>query len=199
MARTQAERRTTTRRALIDSARALFAEQGYLGVRLEAIVAHAGVTRGALYHHFADKDALFRAVVEEIEGELDGLVIGATRGALEGGGDVLAAWLAGTDAYLDACLRLDVKQILLLDRPAVLGWESWHRLDAVHAVGEIEAGLTLLMEAGQMPPRPVRPLAHLLHGATLEAALYVAAADDPRLARAEIGAGLERLMRGLCR
>ena len=197
--RSHAERRAATRRALLDAARALFAEKGYAGVTVEEVVRRAGVTRGALYHHFEDKRLLFGAVVEEIEDEMDALVEGAAKGTRLGSGDPLEAMMAGYYAFLDACSRPEVRRIVLLDGPAVLGWEEWHKMDAEHAVAQIEAGLGMLVDAGFVEPQPLRPLAHLLHGAVIEAAFYVAASEDTGRARGEAGAGLERLMRGLCR
>jgi hypothetical protein len=85
----------------------------------------------------------------------------------------------------------------LLDGPAVLGWEEWHEIDAAHAVGQIEAGLWLMMENGMMERRPARPLAHLLHGAILEAAIYVAVSGEPEQARDTVWDGLKRLLEGL--
>lgn len=197
--RSHAERRAATRRALLDAARGLFAEKGYAEVSVEEVVRAAGVTRGALYHHFEDKRLLLKAVVEEIEDEIDAHVEGAAKEAHARSGDPLEAMMAGHYAFLDACSRPGVRRTLLLDGPAVLGWEEWHEVDAGHAVAQIEEGLGLLLGAGLMEPQPLRPLAHLLHGAAIEAALYVAVSEDAGKARDEVGAGLERLVRGLCR
>ena len=196
MRRTQAERRETTRRALLDAARSLFATEGYAAVGIEEVARRAGVTRGALYHHFRDKRDLFRAVAEGIEAELDRLVEAAARRDGSDPADLPAQMAAGIDAFLDACLRPEVR-LLLLDGPSVLGWEAWHALDAHHALGQIEAGLGALVAGGFMPAQPLRPLAHLIHGATIEAGLYVAAAADPDAARAEIGGSLRALFAGL--
>jgi len=194
--RSQAERRETTRQALLAAARALFAAEGYAAVGIEEVARRAGVTRGALYHHFRDKRDLFRAVAEEIEDELDGLTAAATRAVLREPADLPEAMAAGMAAFLDACQGPDMR-VLLLDGPSVLGWREWHALDARHALRQIEAGLAALVEGGFMPAQPLRPLAHLIHGATIEAALYVAGAEDPVAARAEIGASLRRLFDGL--
>ena len=150
-----------------------------------------------MYHHFEDKRDLFRAVVEEVEGEVDGIVLSRARRVLRETSDAWEAFLAGHCAYLDACVRPDVRRILLLDGPAVLGWEEWHELDAAHAVGQIEAGLELMMENGEMERRPAGPLAHLLHGAILEAAMYVAVSGEPEAARDEVWGGLKWLLEGL--
>jgi AcrR family transcriptional regulator len=161
------------------------------------VVGRAGLTRGAMYHHFKDKRDLFRAVVEEIEEEVDGIVLSRARLTLRETSDAWEAFLAGHRAYLDACVRPDVRRVLLLDGPAVLGWEEWHDIDAAHAVGQIEAGLGMMMENGTMERRPARPLAHLLHGAILEAAVYVAVSEEPETARDAVWDGLKRLLEGL--
>jgi AcrR family transcriptional regulator len=195
--RTQAERRASTRRAFVDAARGLFAEKGYGGVTIGEIVVRTGMTKGALYHHFEDKRSLLRAVVEEIEEELDEEVLGAARKSREENRDPFGAFMAGIHAYLDACLRQDVRQILLLDGPSVLGWEEWHGIDAEHAIAQIEGGLKVLMDLEVVEAQPIGPLAHLIHGATMEAALFIATADDPGKAREEMGSALRRLLEGL--
>ena len=195
--RTQDERRAATRRALACAARELFAEEGYHAAAAGEVVRRAGPTRGAMYHHFEDKRDLSRAVVEEVEEEVDGIVLSRARRALRETSDAWEAFLAGYRAYLDACVRPDVRRILLLDGPAVLGWEEWHEIDAAHAVGQIEAGLWLMMENGMMERRPARPLVHLLHGAILEAAIYVAVSGEPEQARDTVWDGLKRLLEGL--
>lgn len=195
--RTQDERRAATRRALVCAARELFAEEGYHAAAAGEVVRRAGLTRGAMYHHFEDKRDLFRVVVEEVEEEVDGIVLSRSRRTLRETSDAWEAFLAGYRAYLDACVRPDVRRILLLDAPAVLGWEEWHEIDAAHAVGQIEAGLWLMMENGVMERHPARPLAHLLHGAILEAAMYVAVSGEPEQARDTVWDGLKRLLEGL--
>jgi AcrR family transcriptional regulator len=188
--RTQAARRLATRQALIAAARESFAALGYAETPTEEIVRRAAVTRGALYHHFADKKGLFRAVVEGIEREIDERVRTAARSAA----NAADAFVAGCDAFLDACLLPDVEQILLLDGPSVLGWQEWHDVDARHALAQIELGLQELIEAGRLEDQPIRALAHLIHGALIEAALVIAASDDPGAVRTEMGASLQRLL-----
>ncbi len=194
---TQAERRAATRRALMDAARGLFAERGYHEVAAEEIVSRAGVTRGAMYHHFEDKRGLFRAVVEEIEAEIDEVVAEAAWGAMRESGDPLEAWEVGFYAALDFYSRPDVRRIQLVDSPAVLSWEEWREIDEAHAIAQIEVGLEMLMQDGAIERRPVGPLAHLLHGATTQGAMYVAFAEDREKARDEIGQALRLLLQGL--
>jgi AcrR family transcriptional regulator len=190
--RTQAERTAATRRALLDAARSLFAEKGYHGAAAEEIVRRAGLTRGALYHHFEDKKDLFRVVVDEMEGELDEEIEAAERAR----SDLPEAVMAGYRAFLDAVLDPEMRRMFFLEGPSVLGWE-WREIDARHAVGKIEEGLESLIAEGHMEPQPVKPLARLINGALLEAAFFVAASEDPEAARDEAWGAMERLVGGL--
>jgi AcrR family transcriptional regulator len=188
--RTQAERSEATRTALTEAGRRLFAERGYAGVGTEEIVRAAGVTRGALYHHFDGKRDLLRAVYEEIEAELaqelaDKFTPGA--GAVE-------TLRAGAEMFLDHCLEPEVQRIVLLDAPAVLGWEEWRAIGARYALGLIEALLAAGMESGEIRRQPIEPMSHALLGALDEVAMLVARADDPVLARSEAGETLETLL-----
>ena len=188
--RTQAERRETTRAALLAAARELFAEKGYAGAGREEIASRAGVTRGALYHHFANKLDVFRAVVEELEQE----VMGAVAEAAMAGADPKGMLLHGCQAFLDRATDPAVRRILLLDAPSVLGWAEWRDLEAKYALGLTKDVLTHAMEAGQVRQQPVDPLAHMLLAALNEAALLVAQADDPAKTRTEVGEAVERLI-----
>jgi AcrR family transcriptional regulator len=191
--RTQGERTAATRAALIDAGRRLFGERGYAAVSTPEIVAAAGVSRGALYHHFHDKQALFAAVVEAVEAEvterLAGMVAGAT--------DPLEALRAGAAAWLDVAGEPEVRQLVLTEGPVVLGWEAWRELVTRHGLGLVEQVHQLGIEAGVIAPLPVRVLAVIVGGALDEAALHVAEADDPTAARAEALAVLDRLLDGL--
>ncbi len=191
--RTQAERSGATRDALIEAARSLFAQHGYAGVGTEEIVRAAGVTRGALYHHFGGKRDLFEAVYERIEIELAQRI---ASGALESGAsEPLAAMRAGAEMFLHAATEPEAQRIVLLDGPAVLGWDRWREIATEH--GLIEATLEAAIEAGAISEQPVRPLAHVLMGALDEAAMLVARAEDPERMRAEVGNTLDVLLAGL--
>lgn len=182
-----------TRAELMRVARGLFAERGYAGVGTEDIVAAANVTRGALYHHFADKKALFRAVHEELE---EGLVA-HVGGQIAGIEDPWELAVAGVRAFLDACADPALRQIALIDAPAVLGWEEWREIDARYGLGLVELGLRNGMDAGVFSEREVTPLAHLLIGAMTEAALMIANAADPDAARRTVEPALIALLEGL--
>lgn len=193
--RSQAERSEATRRALVEAARPLFAERGYAGVGTEGIVRAAGLTRGALYHHFEGKRELFEAVYEQIEAELAGRI---ATGALDAGSESpLEAMRAGAEMFLQACTVPEVQQIVLLDGPSVLGWDRWREIGAEHGLGLIEGTLQAAIDAGAIAAQPVRPLAHILMGALDEAAMLVARAEDSEAARAEVGRTLDALLEGL--
>ena len=189
--RTQAERSETTRAALIAAGRRLFAARGYAAVGTEEIVREAGVTRGALYHHFAGKRELLAAVYEQIESEItEQLAASVVPGA-----SVLETLQRGADEFLDHCLEPEVQQIVLLDAPAVLGWEEWREIGLKYGFGLVEETLKAAMEAGLIENQPSRPLAHLVLGAIDEAALVVARApDDGGKTRREIGDAVERFI-----
>ena len=188
--RTQAQRRSATRRALLDAGRELFAARGFAGAGQEEIVEHAGVTRGALAHHFGTKQGLFRAVVESLEGELaEHIATAAMRGD-----DPMGHLRFGCLAFLDAALDPAVRRIVLLDAPAVLGWQAWRELDTTYGLGLVSEALDHCMEAGLMAPRPVQPLAHILLAALNEAAMLVANADDPVATRVVVGDEVERFL-----
>ena len=192
--RTQTERTATTRAALLAAARPRFATRGYAAVGTTEVAAAAGVTRGALYHHFADKAGLFAAVLEEVEGELTERIVAAVAGA---SGDAVEALRAGATAFLDAADDPEVRQIVLLDGPVVLGWTGWRDLVARYGLGLTEAALAAGMEAGALRPLPPRTAAHLLLGALNEAAQLVASADTPAEARTEVEAVVDVLLDAL--
>jgi AcrR family transcriptional regulator len=192
--RTKAAQREATTAALLDAARALFAQRGYAGVRTEEIVQRAGVTRGALYHHFrGGKEDLFRTVLVQISAETAQHVMHAARTSE----DPWEALVIGADAFLDACATPEVQRIMLIDGPSVLGWDVWRAADADYALGLLEAALQRAIDAGRMVPQPANALAHVLLGALDEAAMVVARADDPEAARAEMGRTVHRLLEGL--
>jgi AcrR family transcriptional regulator len=190
--RREAEARAT-REALIGAALELFTERGYAGVGTEEIVARAKVTRGALYHHFTDKRDLFRAVFERVEADLMER-IGAT---MEGANDPYELMVSGMRAFLDACEEPAVKQISLIDAPAVLGWPEWREIDNQHGLGLTRAALQSAQDAGILRPIAVEPMAHLFVAALSEAAFVIAHAEKPKKARSEVEQALLQLVEGL--
>jgi AcrR family transcriptional regulator len=182
-----------TRDALVHAGLELFGKRGYAEVGTEEIVARARVTRGALYHHFEDKRDLFRAVHERVEDELISR-IGAAMGEVT---DPWELMLTGTRSFLDACEEPAMKQIALIDAPAVLGWDEWRHIDERYGLGLTRAALRGAVDAGVLRPLPVEPLSHLLLAALSEAALMIAGAEDPRATRRQVEAALIELLEGL--
>lgn len=193
--RTQADRAAETRDALIAAARPLFAEHGFTGVALETIVRAAGVTRGALYHHFADKTELFAAVCEEVEAELAARMGEAIVAA--GETDPVATLRLGAHFWLEVCSDPEIQRIVLVDAPAVLGWAQWTEIGNRHNIGLVRSLLATAVETGAIPPQPVEVTVHTMLGAMREATLYVARAENTEQARQEAGAVVERLIRAL--
>lgn len=172
--RTRAEMMEGTRRRLLASARGSFAEKGFAATSMDDLTAAAGLTRGALYHNFGDKRGLFAAVVDQIDAEMAGRAgtVGAAAGTLWGG------LLAEGCAYIEMALDPEVQRIVLLDGPAVLGdpahWPSQNRcLDATRSA------VAQLLAEGVLRPVDVEAASRLLNGAALNAALWVAACDEP--------------------
>ena len=189
--RTQGERTAQTRAALITAARRLFGDEGFAEVSAERIAREASMTRGALYHQFADKAGLFAAVLDQVEAEIAQRVAGAV--ARFDPADTTAMLLAGAGAWLDASTEPDLQRIVLLDGPSVLGWDRWREICLRHTVGLIAALLQDGIDRGALPPQPVKALTHVLVGAVDEAALYIAQADDTAAARADMDIVLHRL------
>ena len=193
--RTQAERTAATRALLVGVARKLFAEKGFTEVSTQAIVAAAGVTRGALYHQFDDKAGLFAAVYEEVERDL---VTDIARQITDDQpADPLEAMRVGARLFLDRCSAPDVQQIVLIDAPAVLGWDQWRAVGLKYGLGVIEGMLAHAIAEGAIPEQPLRPTAHVLLGALDEAALFVSRATNRDQARTEMDAVCDRLISGI--
>ncbi len=181
--RTQAERSATTRTALLGAARELFAERGFAATGRDEIAERAGVTRGALYHHFESKEAVLRAVVAEMEAELVERVSAAASAAPPG----LEQLRAGCLAYLDACTDPAIRRVALLDAPAVLGWQEFRELDATYCIPLMQAGLAAATGRPE-DDDVVQITAHLLLGALNEGALLLATAAQPRKVRRQLAA-----------
>ncbi len=193
--RTQEQRSAATRQALIAAGRRLWAERGYAEVGTPEIAAAAGVTRGAMYHQFADKAALFLAVVEAVERDVMARLAAGVDAA--GASTPAGAIRAAVEPWLDICVDPEVRQLLLLDAPSVLGWEKCRDITLRHSLGMTEQLLLEAMDAGQLAIQPARALAHILIGALDEAAMVIATAEDRDRARADVGEVLRRLFDGL--
>ena len=193
--RTQADRSAATRDALVAAARPLFAAHGFAEVSTDAIVAAAGVTRGALYHQFADKTALFEAVVAAVEADIARRLADGV--AVAGISDPVEALRHATRTWLDICVEPDILRIALVDGPSVLGWTHWREVCYLHVLGLVQTLLAQGIELGRIRAQPVVPLAHVLMGASDEAALFVAEATNRSQARTEMIGILDQLIQGL--
>src|SRR6516165_9997826 len=161
--RTQEERSAATRHALISAARRLWGLRGYAEVGTPEIAKEAGVTRGAMYHQLADKAALFHEVVEVVEQDVMSRM--ATMVASSGGTSPADAIRAAVDAWLEVSADPEVRQLILLDAPSVLGWAAFRDVAQRYSLGMTEQMLAEAIRAGQLARQPTRPLAHLLIGA----------------------------------
>ena len=182
-----------TRRALIAAARQLFADPGYFETSATDIVERAGVgTRGAFYHHFADKADLFRAVFEEVEQDL------IRRGlSTPGPDDPFERLTSAFHGFLDGALQPEVQRIMLIDGTAVLGWEARRAIEEHNSIAAIEEVLRRAMADGTIERQPTRELTHILVAALEEAALLVARSGDDDEVRHRAGRVVDQLLGGL--
>lgn len=184
MSPTQAERSAATRQALLSAARTLWGERGFAAVGTPEIATTAGVTRGAMYHQFADKTSLFVAVLEAVEEEVMAR-LGAAVVAAEPASPI-AALHAAADAWLEIAAEPEIRRLVLLDATSILGWAGFRDVSLRYSLGMTEQLLGEAIAAGELRPQPVRPLAHVLIAAIDEAAMVIADADDEEQAKAEM-------------
>jgi AcrR family transcriptional regulator len=190
---TQPERSRSTRAALCEAGRELFAEHGFNAVGVEDIINRARVSRGALYHHFDGKTELFTTIVEDIEA-------GVSAAALEQMAkvaDPIDALLAGTRVVFDLCMDPVVLRLSFLEAPALLGWSRWRELCERNSLGALTDYVKRAMDLGRIERRPVAPVAHLLHAASVELILLMANSPHPLRARRECEREMRRLVQGL--
>jgi AcrR family transcriptional regulator len=195
MSPTQSERSAATQTALIAAARSLWGARGYAEVGTPEIAEAAGVTRGAMYHQYADKAALFRAVIEAVEGEvmerLSTIVFAAAPTS------PAAALRIAANAWVDIAVEPEIRQLILLDGPNVLGWAGFREVAQRYGLGMTEQLLSAAMEAGELRAQPVRPFAAIMLGAIDEAAMVIANAEDPIAAQAEVRVVVDELLDAL--
>jgi AcrR family transcriptional regulator len=189
---TQQERSDATVEDLLVAARALFAADGYTATSLEAVCERAGVTKGALYHHFAGKKQLFAAVYGREQQRMNELITAAYFTVEE----PWDAVFEGSRAYLEACLDPEVQRITLFDAPSALGWEAMREVD--DSCRELtRQGVDRAIRKGAIPARPAAPLTSMLFGGLSESAMAIVRADDPRAALDEALVDLRRLFDAL--
>lgn len=190
---TQEVRRNATRNTLLAAGRELFGGRGFDQVSQAELVRSAGVTRGALYHHFDGKEGLFAAVYAEIQAEI-------TQRILDAAGQETSTWeelVAGCRTFLQACLEPDVRRIVLQDGPRVLGWDHWRAVDAGSGLVALREGVRAAIGAGEMRPVPEEAMARGLLGAMNDLGMWLAAADDPDEALQEAETVLAALLAGV--
>ena len=190
---TKVEQRERTRAEIVRLATAQFAEHGYAGVALEQLMAEAGLTRGALYHHFGSKQGLFQAVVEQAQHG----VAAAVERASTGHATVVDDFLAGCRAFLEASLAPEVRRILLIEGPAVLGWGEWREGDLDTSVRLLDEGIAELAAAGLIEWRSLDTVSTMLSGALNEVAIANAGSPDPARSIDDAVATLGRFLLGL--
>lgn len=189
------DQRGRTLSRLLSVAKTEFAEKGYGETSTNEVVEKAEVTRGALYYHFKDKEDLFRGVVEQVARE----VLAAVMDDAESETSPWPGLVAGCHAFLDVCSDPAVRQILLIDAPAVLGWQEWRQIDTRYSMGSLKEGLQACADAGDIQPSSIDALTHLISGALNEGALMIAEAEDGNAAREAIKMEVENLLVGLRR
>jgi AcrR family transcriptional regulator len=179
-----------TRDRLIDAARELFGAHGYDGTSIEAILKAAGIQRGALYHHFDSKRAVFDAVLDRVIADLAAQVADAARREKDPAGSLRA----GCSTWLHLSLDPAIQRITLLDPPSVLGWKRAREIDDKHVLGGVRRSLRLAMADRERAPGEIDVLANMLTAAVGEAALHIALSEHPQAALAAGEAAMHRLL-----
>jgi AcrR family transcriptional regulator len=183
-----------TRGQLIEVATRLFAEHGYEGTSIEAVLSAAGVSRGALYHHFAGKEALFEAVVSAVSEQVTAKLTEAVRGCA----DPLDAMRTAALAWIDLAADPVIQRVVLVDAPSVLGWDRWRAMDDGRTLGAMRIMLQAISDSGRLPAELVAPFSHMILAALDEIVLVIARAPDSEAAVAEgrtaVQALLDRLL-----
>jgi AcrR family transcriptional regulator len=184
-----------TRGQLIEVATRLFAEHGYEGTSVEAVLSAAGVSRGALYHHFAGKEALFEAVVSAVSDQVTVELTEAVRGCA----DPLDAMRTAAIAWIGLAADPVIQRVVLVDAPSVLGWDRWRAMDDGRTLGAMRAMLQAISDSGRLPAELVGPFSHMILAALDEIVLVIARAPDSAAAVAEgrmaVQALIDRLLR----
>jgi len=191
--RSRNARAESTRNTLLRHARRLFTQKGYTEASTDEVVRRAKVTKGALYHHYANKLDLYQAVVEDMEREVVAR-LEAAAATCPGPGERLRATCG---AYLDACLDVNLARVLVIEAPVVLGWKTWCDIAQEHEVATLSRRLGEAVAAGIIREQPLETMAQVLLGALNTAARVIATAPEPAAARLQVEETIERLLNGL--
>jgi AcrR family transcriptional regulator len=188
-----AERGRATREQLVDVATALFATSGYEDTSIEAVLREAGVSRGSLYHHFPSKDALFWAVMERLQERIGAGLLEASTQAT----DAVGLLRAGALGWIRLTADPVVQRIVLIDAPAVLGWQRWREFDEEHVLGNIKMAMHAAADEGALPSEHADAFAHILLAAVNELALTIPGAPDQAAAISAAESALEEFLNRL--
>ena len=190
---TQKDRSETTRRLILNTGQDLFGTKGFDATTIDDIAAQAGLAKGAIYHHYKNKRAIFQSVFEAVTAELaDELV-----GEIPAGDDMIAVLMGATRSFFAACAQPEVLRILHRDGPIVLGHAEWHRLDAQYFGGLVSATLEMAMASGAIRQQPLGPLSRVILGALQGAILDCAQQSDYERAAADYLVVFEGILEGL--
>lgn len=192
---TQKDRRDSTRRLILETGRKSFGAIGFEATTIDGIAAEAGLAKGAIYHHYANKRAIFEAVFIGVASEMSANLVDDIQKLADQ--DPIAVLLNATRSFFMACAQPEVLQILLRDGPTVLGHADWHRLDAQYFGGLVTSGLGMAMEAGAIKQQPLIPLSRVMLGALQTAAIDCAQQNDYDAAAKEYLDVFEGILRGL--
>ena len=191
--RSQQQRSETTRAAVISAARAIFAERGYDAASIDEITKRAGISKGALYHHYRDKTEILAAAYEDLERELtDHIATVASKHR-----DPIKSLRAGCHAFVDACADSATRRLALIDAPSGLGWQRWREIDAQHGFGLLQFGLQAAADAGRIRPDRIAIRAHFLLAVMMEGALLIGTADNPKTVSRDIAKLINEHIDGL--
>lgn len=185
----------STRQALVDSALALFTKHGYAATSLDAIVKRARVTKGALYHHFSGKQALFEAAFDAVETE----AVARLSVAVDGDGTAWERAMAGIHAYVSVCLDPSYQRIVVHEAPVVMGWERWREAEEQFSYGLVRGTVEALVEAGEIEKLPVEVTARILFGALSAGAETIAGSSEPKKTAVDVTKAITTVMAGMRR
>ncbi|MGM1059281.1 TetR/AcrR family transcriptional regulator [Saccharothrix sp. Mg75] len=183
----------STRQALVDSAVELFTKRGYAGTSLDEVAKRARLTKGALYHHFSGKQALFEAAFDSVENAF----MRKLTEIVSAPGDPWDTAVAGLRAYVRVCLEPPYQRIVVHEAPVVMGWERWREAEEHFSYGLLRSTIEVLVESGELEQLPVETMSRLLFGALSAGASTIAGASDPRKASAEVERTIVRVVEGL--
>ncbi|MFS0554297.1 TetR/AcrR family transcriptional regulator [Brevibacillus sp. 179-C9.3 HS] len=192
MKMSKAEQKQQTIQNLMEVAREMFSTQGYADAAMEEIVKRAGVTRGALYHHFGSKEGLFQAVLASVQKEIGDQVEAEAAKS----DDPWQQLILGCLAFVSSAVEHRNRRILLIDGPSVIGWETWRRMDEENSMRHLREQLHIMQEQGYLLPVSIDALTHLLSGAMNEAVLWISETTDHKQSLAEISTAISLLLEG---